>query len=469
VSGVSAILSAALVMGAAPPVAPPAGVPVSGAALRRPGPGGSLLIVESNRSIPLVHVVIASRSGSAADPRHREGLTNLAAEWARHGAGGRSRAELDEALDALGATLEVHTEPDSTRFEGEVLARNLDAYLGLVADVLVRPSFVPSELVRTRHELEGQIDELRNDDRALCARFYARNLYGEHPYGHPPEGIKLALDAAAPAEVAAHFHRHFGGRNLIFALSGDVDPARLDAALARAFHGLSAAPAPPPNALELRDPVPPAGWRVQLVDKPDRQQTQLLFGHPALRASSPDYLPLSIGLGAFGGRAMNATLMDEVRRKRGLAYGAYLMLDERRGVGAATGWVFSGTDKTVAMLKLVLKLYVSFMEKGISPADVAFFQRFLIGSHGSEMDLPEHRLAARVSAEIAGLPPGFVDDYPALVAAVSPAEVNAAIKRHVHARDLAITMVATAPVMKKLLTAAKIQESAIDVVPYDGY
>ena len=110
------------------------------------------------------------------------------------------------------------------------------------------------------------------------------------------------------------------------------------------------------------------------------------------------------------------------------------------------GWVFSGTDKTVAMLKLVLKLYVTFMEKGLSPADeVAFFQRFLIGSHAAEMDVPEQRLAARVSAEIAGLPADFVDSYAARVSAVSPAEVNAAIKRHVHARDLAITMVASAP------------------------
>jgi hypothetical protein len=30
-------------------------------------------------------------------------------------------------------------------------------------------------------------------------------------------------------------------------------------------------------------------------------------------------------------------------------------------------------------------------------------------------------------------------------------------------------MVASAPGMKKLLTGAKIEESAIDVVPYDGY
>ncbi|HEY4394978.1 MAG TPA: hypothetical protein VGP64_12995, partial [Polyangia bacterium] len=97
------------------------------------------------------------------------------------------------------------------------------------------------------------------------------------------------------------------------------------------------------------------------------------------------------------------------------------------------------------------------------------FQRFLAGSHGAEMDVPEQRLAARVAAEIAGLPADFVDTFAARVAAVSPAEVNAAIKRNIHARDLAITMVATAPVMKELLTEAKIQESAIDVVPYDSY
>jgi zinc protease len=466
-TGVGALVSAALMVGATPP-APPAPAPVAGVT-RKVGPAGSLLIVEDDHSVPLVHVIVASRSGSAADPRHREGLTNLAAEWARHGAGGRSRSQIDEALDALGGTLDVHTEQDVTRFEGEVLARNLDAYLAIISDILIRPTFAPGEFVHTRQEVEGQIDEARNDDRLLCGRFFMRNVYGDHPYGHPVDGLKVSLDAATAAETAAHFHRHFGGRNLIFAFTGDVDPEALSARIERTFRGLSAAPPPPPDALELRTPVSLKGWRIQLVDKPERQQTQLMFGHPTLRASERDYVPLQIALAAFGGRAMSSTLMDEVRRKRGLAYGAYMLLEERRGASATLGWVFSGTDKTVAMLKLVLKLYLSFMEKGLTPNDVAFFQRFIAGSHGSDMDIPEQRLEARVSAEIAGLPADFVDTFAARVAAVSPAEVNAAIKRNVHARDLAITMVATAPVMKKLLTAAKIQESAIDVVPYDGY
>jgi zinc protease len=469
-----ALLSAATLMTttattaacAAQPSPPPSATPP---VVRRPGPAGAQLIIESNNTLPLVHVVVASRSGSAADPRHREGLTNLAAEWARHGAGGKSREQLDAAFDALGATLEVETLPDSTRFEGEVLARNLDAYLALLADVIVRPSFTAAELQRTRREIIAGIDETRNDDRALAVRFFARNLYADHPYGHPPDGLKAALEAARAEEIGAHFRRHFVGKNLVFAFSGDVEPDALATALKRAFRGLSEAPAPPPNALELREPVPPKGWRIQLVDKPDRQQTQLLFGHPAVRASDPDFLPLSIGLAAFGGHAMNTTMMNEIRTKRGLAYGAYLTMSERRGTGAATGWVFSASDKTVTTLRLALKLYVAFMNKGIDADTAEFFKRYLVGSHASAMDDPDHRLAARVTAEIAGLPPDHVDSYPERIRAQTPAAINAAIKRRVHARDLAITMVASAPVMKKLLNDAKVQDTAIDVVRYDEY
>jgi predicted Zn-dependent peptidase len=164
---------------------------------------------------------------------------------------------------------------------------------------------------------------------------------------------------------------------------------------------------------------------------------------------------------------MTSTLMSEVRTKRGLAYGAYMSLGRRRGTSAAVGWVFSATDKTVATLRLVLKLYVGLMESGVTAEQIDLFREFLIGSHASDMDAPEHRMDARVTAEIAGLPPDFVDTFPDRLRAIKPAAVNAALKRHVHARDLAITMVATAPVMKKLLVAAKLRESDIDIVPFD--
>ncbi|HEX3698064.1 MAG TPA: pitrilysin family protein [Polyangia bacterium] len=436
-------------------------------ATRAAGPGGSVLIVETSRSVPLVHLVIAARGGSSTDARHREGMTDLTVELARRGAGARDREQLDTALDALGATVEVQTDGDSVRFESTVLSRNLDGLLAILADIVIRPTFAPAELGRTRHELLARIEEARTDDHALCARFFIRNLYNDHPYGHPPEGTRTGLEPLTASELSAHFHRLFVGSNLIFAASGDVAADDLHGRLERAFAGLRDGPAPEP--VLLRQPQPPVGWRIQLVDKPDRLQTQLMFGHAAPRAADPDFVPLSVGLAAFGGHGMNATLMNEVRTKRGYAYGAYLTLDKRRGPGTATGWVFSANDKAVPTLKLVLRLYLTLMEKGLSDARVDFFKRFVAGSYAAEIDAPDQRLDARVDAEVVGLPADFVDRYPELVRAVTPKQVGAALARHVHAKNLAITMVSTASVMKRLLLEAKIKDSAIDVVPFDSY
>jgi zinc protease len=445
------------------PLSPPA----EASARRGPGPSGSLLIVEQTSALPLVTLVVAARTGSASDPRGKEGLVNLAAELARRGAASRTRAALDETLDTLGATLEVEVEPDSVRLVGQVLARHLDEFLDVLADILLRPDFDPRELERTRQEILAQIDELRNDDRALCQRFFERRLYGDHPYGHPPSGTAKSLPRIGRQELASHFKRTFVGKNLVFAASGPLTREEIAARLEARLSKLPAGPAPSPPT--LRTPPKPNGWRIQLVDKPDRQQTQIMFGHPAPPATHPDRLALTLALASFGGRGMKSTLMDEVRTKRGLAYGAYMNLSTRRGPGAARGWVFTGAERTVTTLKLVLRLYKQLAKEGVPPERVRFFQGFVAGTYASGMDHPARRLRARVAAEIQGLPENEVDTFADRIRALSPGEVTAALQKHVTPDGLAITLVGTAEVLVPLLTKAQVAEGAMDVVPFESY
>jgi len=436
---------------------------------RRAGPGGSLVLVETNRAVPLVHVVVALRSGSGWDPHKKEGLAHLAAATARRGAAGHSRAQLDAKLDALGADLDVVVDPDSTRFEGHVLSQHLDQLLAIAADVLLRPDFAASEVTRTRRDVLAQIDEADNDDVALGTRYFDRNLYGDHPCGFPPEGARASLERVRREDLRAFFAQHVVGPNVILAAGGDVSADDFAAAAARHFGALPARPSPGPNPLAMREPQQPHGWRIQIVDKPDREQAQIFFGQLAVPATDPDYVPLLVLSTSFGGRGMKATLMDEIRTKRSLAYGAYMTLSERLGRGALSGWVQAATAKAVPTLKLALKLYVGLMEKGIDADRLAFAKNFLAGAIATEMDDPQHRLDARVTAEIVGLPPAFVDDLPARVQAVTPAQLSAVISKRIHAHDLAITIVATAATLRPRLIDAKIQPSAIDVVPYQTF
>jgi zinc protease len=346
-----------------------------------------------------------------------------------------------------------------------VLARNLDAFLALAADVVLRPRFEADELTRTKRELSARLDELRTDDPWLAARFFARRLYGAHGYGRPPMGTKATLAAPDVTEVRARWKALARGAQVVFAFAGDVDPAALTAAVERHFGKLprgggGQAPAAPP-------PRPPTGWRIQIVDKPDRQQVQIMFGHLAVPASHPDFLPLQVALTAFGGPAFNATLMDEVRSKRGLAYGAYMQLIPRRGSGPVRAHLSTAVERAVSALKLVLKLYGRLPKQGLAEDRVQFFRNYLVGSHAAEMDDPARRLLARVQAELHGLPPDHVDTLPARLQAVTSDDVNRAVRAHLHPADLAITLVSTASTLVDKLVKSGIDRGAIDVVPWD--
>ena len=392
----------AMTMTMRPPPARPRPVPLllspPAGAQRAAGPAGSVMIVEETPGLPLVTLVLAARTGSAVDPKGKEGLAQLGADLARRGAAGRPRAAIEDELDGLGASLHAEVDPDSIRLYGQVLVRNLDPFLDLLADIVLRPDFPEDELDRTRRELISQIEEARNDDRTLCGRFFERRLYGEHPYGHPSEGTSKSLSRVRREDLRAFHRKVFVGGNLIFAAAGGVSLPQLRDRLLARFGKLAPGPVPPPPALPA--PARQEGWRLQLVDKPDREQTQIMFGHPSLPANHPDRLALQLVMATFGGRAMNATLMDEVRTRRGLAYGAYMSFQGRRGPGAIRGWVYTAKNRTVTTLKLVLRLYRKLRKEGIPADKLRFMQGYLVGSLASEMDDPGRRLEARVTAEM---------------------------------------------------------------------
>ena len=190
-----------------------------------------------------------------------------------------------------------------------------------------------------------------------------------------------------------------------------------------------------------------------------------MFGHAGPPATDPDFVALRSALAAFGGHGMTSTLMDEVRTQARPGLRRLLTLSERRGAGAVAGWVFSSNDKVVATLKLVLKLYVSFMDKGLEPARVAIFKRSSPGPTRRRWTRPSTAWTRVSRPRWPVCQPDFVDTFADRVRAVTaPARSTPRSAKHVRARDLAITMVSTASVMKKLLVDAKIKDSAIDVV-----
>jgi zinc protease len=420
-----------------------------------------LILVEENHELPLARAQLTFRVGAADDAPGDDGLCNFATELMARGAGGRTRAEIDAAFDALGTNLDIAAEHDGVTFELTVLEKKLDAALALLADVIVRPDFLPLEAEKLRRELRAQLDELRDEDSHLARRFFQRQLFGAHPYGRSVLGTEASFSRLLPERARAWHAGALRGGNLVFGLAGDIADA--EALWAKHFGGI---PDGEPSYTARPAPGRRQGRRITVIDKPERTQSQILMGQPAPRWVDSDFLPLQVATTAFGG-TFTARLMNEVRSKRGLSYGASARLGQGRGQRGLVVHVFPSLEQTPETLELVLRLYREWAKEGLSDDEIRFAQGYLANSFAFNVATPEDRLDLRVAVAVSGLPVDHAQTYAQRIRAVTPAEVRSAMEAHLHPVDLEVCIVSTAEELCPKLEAAGI--GVDEVVAHDSY
>ena len=120
--------------------------------------------------------------------------------------------------------------------------------------------------------------------------------------------IATGRDEGTLAETA----RMISAEGLLLGIWGDFQPSALRAVL---DHFFGRAPSRANLELELPEPVMAPGLRVQIVDKPDRTQCQVVIGALGTSAHDRDHVALMVANTAFGG-LFTSRLNEEVRVKR---------------------------------------------------------------------------------------------------------------------------------------------------------
>jgi len=387
--------------------------------------------------------------GSLHDPPGKEGLCYLTGQMLLRGAASRDHAAFTDELDFLGSSLSVGVGRERTSVSGDALTRNLHAFEGLVRDLLTEPRFEAAELDKLRRQTKADLAHVRDNDGALGQRFYSRALFETHPYSRPLKGTEATLDAITIDDVRRFYGEHFGRDDLIAAAAGDVDAARLEAFVERTTAPL---PAQSPRPVAVPPRVTEPGYRVVLVDKPERSQTQCFVGQLTASTSTPDYFPLLVGQTIFGG-TFTSRLSHEIREKRGWSYGAYSFLSTDRHLGTFTLRFYPSVADTVPALELADALFRALVDEGVTAEEVAFAKSYLANGHAFSIDTAERRLSELLGAHLQRRPADFVDTFVARVEAVTRDEVVDAIRRHLTPDRLVAAIVATASTLGAALDA----------------
>ena len=426
--------------------------------------GGAIALLEPSHAVPLVSIVVALRSGSAADPTDKTGLARIAVRMLRRGCEGMTSEQIDARIDRLGAEMAVDTSHSTVAIHAQVIARNLDAFVDLLARLLATPTFDETELAKLKRESVAEIIEARDSDRVVAQKALQRTLFAGHAYGRNSGGTVRSVEAIARPDVVGFYRRSVVKRNLVVGLSGDVAADRAPAVAARIVGGLQEGAAVPD---EVGEPAMRPGRRLVVVDKPERTQTQILVGTLGTSAHDEDHAPLVIANAVFGG-TFTSRLMREIRSKRGWSYGASARTGVDRHRQSWVMWTFPAAVDCGPCLKLSLELMQTWIADGVTPREVAFIQRYLVRSHAFEVDTAGKRLHQALDVELLGLPADYFASWIERVLAVTPESASAAVRRRIHPGDLLAVVVGTAAQVDGAVRGAMPGLTEASVVPFDA-
>jgi zinc protease len=426
--------------------------------------GPALGLLEPAHAVPLVTIVVALRSGSATDPRGKEGLARIAMRMLRRGCEGLTSEQIDFRIDALGGEMAVDAGASTIAIHAQVIARNLDAFVDLLARMLATPTFPQDEIDRLERETVAEIIEARDNDRVVATKAFQRTLFEGHAYGRNAGGTSGSVEAIRRQDVVAFYKRYVVQANVVVGLSGDVTPERAPHVARRIVEAL---PRGERAADDVGEPAMAPGRRLLVVDKPERTQTQVLVGTLGTSPHDDDHVAFSVSNAIFGG-TFTSRLMREVRSKRGWSYGASARASIDRHRQSWLMWTSPAAEDAPACLKLTLELMEAWVEGGVTPEEIAFIKGYLIGSHAFEVDTAAKRMHQALDVELLGLPAGYYRTWIDKVAAVTPEEASRAVKRRLDPETLLALVVGTASQILEPLRGAVPRLGEVDVVPFDA-
>ena len=412
---------------------------------------GLRVVVAELHEVPLVEFYTMVGAGAAQDPAGKEGLASLTADALTRGSGKLTAEAFARAVESLGGTVAADAGTDGTIVNGEFLRDDFPTGLDLLRQVLREPTFARDEVRRAREaQLADLVAALENPS-TVAEKCFAAFLYGTYPYGRWQDGTHKSVAGLGRGNVRDFYERWYRPNNTILGIVGDVAAADAVARVREAFGTWEARP----DAVPVRagPPVPLAARRVLLVDQPDASQAQIRVGAIALRRSDPELLPAQVANTVLGG-GFSSKLVEELRIKRSLTYGASSMFVPRLTGGDFRVTTFSKSRTAVETLALALDVVEGFRRNPVDPKALAKAKSYLEGQFPLHLETPEALAARLAEIEFFGLPQDELATYASRVAAITPSDASRAARQHMPAPEqMAIVVVGKASELRPALEA----------------
>lgn len=403
---------------------------------------GSRVYFVASPTLPILDVRVDFAAGRAYEPAERAGLAALTAGLLDSGASlagsPLNEEQIAERLADVAASLASSTDADRSGLQLRTLSdpAQREPALALMQAVLSAPSFPQAALAREQQRLAAAIEEAETQPGSIAERRFRVALYAQHPYGH--QATAESVRAISRDDVVNFWQQHYNATHAVVSIIGAISRSEAEALATRLTAQL-------PVSQQPRAALPPVRLPAAQTLKFAHPATQshILIGLPAVTRHDADLFPLLVGNYVLGGGGFVSRLMNEVREKRGYAYGVYSHFEPYQLPGPFQIGLQTKRAQAQPAMTLVHELLERFLKEGPSAAELRAAKQNLIDGLALRLDSNAKLMGYVAMIGYYQLPLTYLDDYAAKVEAVMRQQVREAFARHVRPEHLVTVMVAT--------------------------
>ncbi|HYY98974.1 MAG TPA: pitrilysin family protein, partial [Pyrinomonadaceae bacterium] len=372
---------------------------------------------------------------------NRSTAAELAGQMLMRGTAKHTRQQIQDELDRLKARAFVVGGATQATVFIETVRENLPAVMRLVAEVLREPSFPEAEFEQLKREQLASIEQNKSEPTQIAFTAFSRVLSpfpkGDVRYVTTSEEDVEEVNAATLEQARQFYKDFYGASNATLTVVGDFD-AKEVSGLARELFGDWKSPRPFTRVPNVYKDVAAVN---QTFPAPDKANAFFVAGiNLNIRDDNPDYPALVLGNYMLGGGFLNSRIASRLRQKEGLSYGAGSSLN----VSSQDQWGrFTAT--AIYAPQNVEKLEAAFKEEmaravkdGFTAEEVAAAKSGYLQSRQVSR-AQDNELAGRLNNYLfLGRTLAWDEELERKVAALTPEQVNAAVRRYIDPSKLII-------------------------------
>ena len=371
------------------------------------------------------------------------GLAEMMGDMMSAGTKTRTKAEIDEEIDFVGASLYTF----SSGFYFDCLTKHVESVAEIASDILLNPAFPKEELEKKRKRSLSGLKSIKTSPDAISSRVEKVLKYGEsHPYGQIQK--KSDIENISIELCEDYYNTYFKPDNGYLVIVGDVSLADAKA-LSNKYFGSWPSGEVPNYTYDL--PIKPKGVNVSFVHKPGAVQSLIKIFYPVeYEIGAENTAQINVMSNIFGG-AFSSYLNANLREDKGYTYGSRGRVRSDRFIGSFSCSASVRNEVTDSSVQQMLLEMNRIKNELVDSSDLERIKNNMIGDFALSLENQQTIARYALNTEIYNLPKNYYRDMLDKVQAVTKEMVKEAADSYIDPANCHILVVGNKEIAENLI------------------